>query len=297
MNAIAPRSRLKAVPPKNAEPSKPKVLIYGAPGVGKTWTALDFPSCYYIDTEGGADLGHYTDKLAAAGGVYLGPEHGSLSFDTVLDQVKALATERHEFRTLIIDSISKLFNQEIANEAERLGDKDAFGASKKPAVSYMRRLVSWLTRLDMNVLLIAHEKATWITDDKGNRAEGPPTFDCWDKLAYELHLALHIQKRGSSRIARVTKTRLTGFPDSSTFPWSYDEFAARYGRDVIEKAAHAITLASEEQIIEARRLVEAVKLPEGQVEKWFNAAGVADWPEMDVEKIGKCIVFMKERVA
>ena len=47
-------SKLKAKDPVNAEPSKPKMLIFGKPGVGKTWGALDFPSCYYIDTEGGA---------------------------------------------------------------------------------------------------------------------------------------------------------------------------------------------------------------------------------------------------
>ena len=67
-------SKLKAIAPKAAEPSKPKMLIYGKPGVGKTWAALDFPSVYYMDTEGGADLEHYTDKLLAAGGMYFGPE-------------------------------------------------------------------------------------------------------------------------------------------------------------------------------------------------------------------------------
>ena len=90
MNATV-RTRLKAVVPKAAEPSKPKMLIYGAPGVGKTWGALDFPGVYYIDTEGGADLAHYTAKLDAAGGVYLGPDQGAQSFDTIIDQVDALA--------------------------------------------------------------------------------------------------------------------------------------------------------------------------------------------------------------
>ena len=67
-------SKLRAVDPKAASPSKPKILIFGKPGVGKTWTSLDFPSVYYIDTEGGADLNHYTDKLKKAGGVYFGPD-------------------------------------------------------------------------------------------------------------------------------------------------------------------------------------------------------------------------------
>ncbi len=40
---MAPRT-LKGTDPKSAKPSKPKILIYGKPGVGKTWAALDFPS-------------------------------------------------------------------------------------------------------------------------------------------------------------------------------------------------------------------------------------------------------------
>ena len=120
MNAISKRSRLKAVPPKAAAPSRSKCLVYGNPGVGKTWTALDFPTVYFIDTEGGANLPHYTNKLEAAGGVYLGPAEGANDFATVLDQVRALAEEEHGFRTLVIDSISKLFNDTVAREADRI---------------------------------------------------------------------------------------------------------------------------------------------------------------------------------
>lgn len=295
--ATKPRpSRLKAVTPKAAEPSKPKILIFGKPGVGKTWASLDFPSVYYIDTEGGADLEHYTDKLVKAGGMYLGPDQGSLSFDTMLEQVQALATEKHHYRTLVIDSISKLFNTEIANEAERLGDKDAFGASKKPAISYMRRLTSWLQRIDMNVVMIAHEKAEWGLVN-GQRSEIGSTFDAWDRLAYELHLVLNIVKAGPSRLARVGKSRLLGFPEGSTFPWAYADFAERYGVDVIEKEATPIVLATPEQIAEVTRLLDVVKLPDGTVDKWFKKAEVEEWSEMNTDIIEKCIASLKEKIA
>lgn len=292
----AKRSGLLAVPPKAAEPSKPKIMPFGKPGVGKTWCALDFPSVYYIDTEGGADLGHYTDKLERSGGVYLGPDQGSLSFETVLGQVQALATEQHHYRTLVIDSISKLFNVEIANEAERLGDKDAFGASKKPAVSYMRRLTNWLQRIDMNVIMIAHEKPLWGLDKSGNRSEIGVTFDCWDKLEYELHLVLNVIKAGPDRIARVGKSRLLGFPEGSTFPWSYDEFADRYGREVIEREARQITLATPEQIAEIAKLLEVVKVEEGWQTRVFSKAGIEGWSELDADKMDRCIAQLKERI-
>jgi hypothetical protein len=289
------KSKLRAIAPKAAEPSKPKVLIFGKPGVGKTWTSLDFPSCYYIDTEGGADLAHYTEKLERAGGVYLGPDQGSTDFGTIIDQVKALASERHEFRTLIIDSITKVFALEIAREAERLGDKDAFGASKKPAVAYMRSLVAALMRLDMNVLLIAHEIEQWGQDDKGGRTVVGATFDAWPKLEYELHLALHITKQGPSRYAQVRKSRLLGFPDGTRFPWSYIEFAERYGRDVIEKPAQPVEMASASAVAEAEHLLGVVKMPDGWLEKCLNAAGVEALADLDADKVGKMINAMKER--
>src|ERR1700735_4833037 len=97
---VKPRSRLKAVEPEIIEPKKPKVLVFGKPGVGKTWASIDFPNVYYIDTEGGADLDHYRAKLKSAGGVYLGPEQGSLDIDEMIIQIQALATEEHDFRTV-----------------------------------------------------------------------------------------------------------------------------------------------------------------------------------------------------
>lgn len=281
-------SKLKAVDPKAAEPSKPKILIFGKAGVGKTWTSLDFPSVYYIDTEGGADLAHYTDKLKKAGGMYFGPEQGSQSYEMVIEQIQALATEEHNYKTVVIDSISKLFNIEIAREAERLGDKDAFGASKKPAVSFTRRLVNWVDRLDMNVILIAHERPLWANDKQVG-----VTYDAWDKLEYELHLSLNIVKQGEARKAYIKKSRLTGFPDAANFDWAYDEFAKRYGKDIIEKKSIQIVLATAEQLSEVKRLLEIVKLPDGQQDKWFTAAKVASFEEMDSDKIEKVITHLK----
>ncbi len=291
------KSKLKAGDPKLAEIGKPKIVIYGKPGVGKTWTSLDFPTPYYIDTEGGANLDHYTDKLKAANGVYMGPEHGSLSFEEILGQVQALATEKHPYKTLVVDSISKPFNTEVAREAERLaqaGIKNEYGADRKTAVGYMRRLVSWLTRLDMVVILICHEKSEWGLDAKKQRVEIGTTFDCWDKLEYELHLCLQIYKAGPlNRRARVRKTRLTGFPEAETFEWSYKEFADRHGKDIIEKEVVQVVLATEEQLAELKMLSANVKLPENYLEKCLKAANVDSLEEMDSDKMTKIIDHIK----
>jgi hypothetical protein len=286
-------SKLKAVPPKSAEPKKPKILIYGKPGAGKTWASLDFPGCYYIDTEGGANLEHYTDKLKASGGVYMGPEQGSLDFQTVIEQVQALGTESHKFKSIVIDSVSKLFNTAIAVEAERLGDKNAFGADKKPAVANMRRLVNWLSRVDMNVILISHEKPEWGLNAKGERVEIGNTFDCYDKLEYELDLCLNVIKAGPTRIARIRKSRILNFKDGEVFPWSYEDFSRLYGKEVIEKTSVALELATPQQLDEMQKLLTVVRLPDGQEEKWLAAAQVSGWQEMTSSRIAAAIAHIK----
>lgn len=289
-------SKLKAKAPSQVEPSKPKILIYGASGVGKTWFSLDFPNCFYIDTEGGASRTHYMDKLTKSGGMILGPEDGSLDPDVVISQFQALATEKHGFKTVVMDSATKLYNTIIANEAERLGDKDAFGASKKPALAFMRRLVNWIHRLDMNVVLICHQKEEWGQDAQGNRTQTGVTFDCWDKIEYELDLAFQVTKQGSSRYGVIRKSRLVGFPDRDRFPLSYEEFAVRYGKDVIEKDVAVITLASSEQVAEINRLASVIKMSEEEKTKWLTKASASDWNELSAEQAEKAIKALNDKI-
>lgn len=290
-------SKLKAKTPGETAPGHIKQLLFGPSGVGKTWFALSFPKPYYIDTEGGADLAHYQKRLAGAGGVYMGPNEGTLDFDTVIGQMQALATEKHDYRTLIIDSVTKLYQTCIANEAERLGDKDAFGASKKPAVANMRRMISWAMRLDMNVLFVAHETNEWGLNPKsGQREEIGKLPDIFDKLIYELDLTLHLQKRGPQRIAIVRKSRLLGFPESDTFPLEYAEFAARYGKDFIEAESKPIVLASAEQVAEITRLLDVVKLAEGEFEKLLTKANADSIQELNEDQAAKTLAWLNKKI-
>lgn len=286
-------SKLKAVNPSDVDMPKPKILLFGKAGSGKTWSALDFPTTYYIDTESGAKLPRYLKKLKDSGGMYFGTENGANSFETILEQVQALATEKHPYKTLVIDSITKIFSTVVADEQARLGDKDAFGASKKPAIQYMRRLVSWLTRLDMNVILICHETDKWGKDSNGQQSVVGQTFDGWNKLDYELDLAINTFKIGSKHKARVTKSRLEGFQDAEVFDWSYETFAEKYGKNIIEGEVKQLELATPEQIEELYNLLEIVVIDEKEVNQWFKKANCESFEEMDKDKIQSIIDFIK----
>lgn len=294
------KSKLLAVAPESVQPKKPKVLIFGPAGVGKTWVSLDFPGVFYCDTEGGAERDHYREKLRASGGKYYGPEQGSLDFDTTIGQMEALATEKHEFKTVVFDSGTKLFATAISDEQVRLGDLDAFGASKKKPIQQMKRLIRWMNRADMNVIIIAHEKDVWGKNDKGQQEVIGKSFDCWDKLEYELDLVLRISKIGSGdaakRFAHVGKSRLIGFPEGARFDWSYASFAERYGKDVIEKEVVPVVMATADEVAEIQRLLTVVKMPEGTVEKWLGKSGAESFDEMSSENIQACIAHLKGKL-
>lgn len=295
-------TKLKAKPPEEVKPGHIKGNLFGASGSGKTWFALSFPVPYYIDTEGGADLSHYMERLKKSGGAYLGPQDGACDFDTILNQIQALATEKHPYKTLVIDSVTKVFQACVAKEAERLGDKDAFGASKKPAIAYMRRLVAWVARLDMNVWFISHETTEWGTVG-GSRQEIGKTADAWDKLVYELDLTLQVQKHNKGfRTATVAKSRLLGFPDGERFDLQkdgvdvgYQEFAARYGKDFIEQDTKPIVLANSEQLQAIRSYLDVLKLTDEEIAKILTRANADVWEELTEKQASKAIEWFKKK--
>ena len=225
----------------------------------------------------------------------MGIEDGANDFQTVIGQFKALAQEKHDYKTVAIGSITKLYQTVIAQEADRLREKDVFGASKKPAIAMMRQLVQWITRLDMNVILEAHEIGEWAVI-KGERQEVGQVPDCWDKLIYELDLSLQIKKAGAARICQIRKSRLVGFPENESFPCNYHEFAARYGKDYIESETVSIELINSEQLQELNRLLSIFVLDEKEKARWLSKANANDWSELNTTQAAVAISWLKGKV-
>ena len=285
-------AKLKAKDPKQAKLRKPRIAAFGAAGVGKTWVVIDYPDVYYIDSEGGATLPHYTDKLKAVNAGYLGPEDGANDMDFVVDQVRALATTKHRYKTLVIDSYSKLFNTSIQVEYDRLAaTRDmtkSYGAEKKPAIAKTRQIIRWLERVDINVILVCHEKTLW----KDNEPIGE-IYDGWDKLAYELDLTMQIIKTGKTRKARICKSRLSQFSEGELIDWSYQAFAERYGKDILEAEVTQFESCTPKQVQAVTQLAADIELNETVKLQWFEKAGVESWEQMDKTTLSKCIDYLK----
>lgn len=261
-----------------------KLFMFGPAGVGKTTAAIQFPNSYIIDCERGAE--NYDKLITASNSVLL----QTTDIHDVIQEVKSLLTEQHEFRTLVIDPITPVYN-DLLDKCETQVGSD-FGRHYGAANKQMKRLANLIMALDMNVVITAHAKAEY----GANFSKIGYTFDGWKQLDYWFDLVIELSKKGKKRMAKVAKTRLESFPDEEVFEWSYDAIRKRYDIGILERESHAVALAGAEQVKEIKDLLNIVRLPEGTVDKWFAKAGVEDWEDMPAEVIGKCIEYVKGRV-
>lgn len=282
---------LKAKSPEQVTSSKPKFMISGESGVGKTYFSLSFPRPYLIDSEKGANRPQYQELLKKAKGAYFGPDEGSQDFKSVITEIKELCTTKHDFKTLIIDSFTYLYMLEAA-DAESKGGSD-FGRDKKMANIPTRQLISTLEKLDMNVILICHTKTKWERRGK-DIIDAGSTFDGYDKLEYILDLWCEIQKGGKT--FQVKKSRITGLAQGDSYPLSYDKFAEIYGKDVIERESIPVQLATPEEIARLIALIEGLKVDQETQDKWLKKIGVDDYSEGSSEQIQSLIKFCETKI-
>lgn len=282
---------LKAKQPVDVKPTKPKFMISGESGVGKTFFALDFPKPYLIDSEGGATREQYQEKLKKSGGAYFGKEEGSQDFKAVIEEVRQLTTTKHEYKTLIIDSFTYLYMLE-ASEAESKGGSD-FGRDKKMANIPTRQLISVLEKCDLNIILVCHSKTKWERRGK-DIIDAGSTFDGYDKLEYILDLWIEILKGGKT--FQIKKSRVANLKQGDTHPLNYEHFAGLYGKETVERASTPVVLASVSSIARLQTLIDGLKVDEETIEKWFKKCSVESFIEMSEEQIVSLIGYCEKKI-
>ena len=134
---------------KNESLSAPRIMVYGVEGIGKSTFCASAPSPIYILTEDG--LGS------------LKVDHFPLatSYQDVMDAIATLYNEKHNFETVVIDSLDWL-EAIIQREIEKKYDaKDlAYGKGALIAAERWREILDGLNALrndkGMVVILLAH---------------------------------------------------------------------------------------------------------------------------------------------
>jgi hypothetical protein len=211
-------------------------------------------------------------------------------FDELMQECLSLLTEKHHYKTLIIDPLTTVYN-DLLDKASLLVGTD-FGRHYGEANKRMQKLLNILLRLDMNVIITSHAK-----NEYGQKMEVlGQTFDCYKKLDYLFDLVIEIKKQGKDRVGYIKKSRMNEFPCDESFVFSYDAFAKKYGKEVLEKDAVPEQLATKEQVTEAKRLIELLKLPENTLEKWLNKVGANSLEETNSDSIKKIIDYLNSKV-
>ena len=153
-----------------------KKLIYGVPGIGKTSLAAAFPSPVFLDTERG------TSSLDVA-------RIDINNWDELRQAIAELGSTRHEFKTVVIDSIDwaeEMLGQAICKEHSKSSLQD-FGYGKEAV--YLREGIAKLTSA-CNGLIGAGMHVVFIAHAKIEKVSLPDLTDSYDR--YTINLSKHV---------------------------------------------------------------------------------------------------------
>jgi len=291
-------AKLKGAKPETKE-KRLKLLLFGPAGSGKTVAAIQFPNAYIIDTEKGTD--NYAKSINDAGSVV----YQTCNPDEIHDEIQTLLTVPHDYRTLVIDPITMVYNacQEkwnmiFAKHTKNAADKEIadFGMRYWGKVkSNFKAIQRLILQLDMNVIITAHQKDVY----GGNFSKIGVSFDSMKGDDYFFDLIFRLQKNiDNSRTAYTLKERdevgCSKFPEK--FLWSYENFLTAYGKDIIERKAETTAMAKPEDVERVELILKSLVVDDTQINKWFSKANVESFAEMTDTQIKGCLKLLEKKV-
>jgi hypothetical protein len=283
-----PRRGASACPFKPAVPvdlQRLKLLLWGPTGTLKTRTALQFPRPVVIDLERG------TERYA-----------GEFEFSTlppatpsdVLQAIRWLRDNRHDFLTLVVDPItiywaalqrkwSDIFVARLGGRKMHHNEFVEFGPREWSTVkAEFNEMLRTVLQLDMNVVFVAHDKAQYSSGGGDMMTKVGEMPDAEKNLERVFDVIIRCERVTEPApvgqppvhkfFANVIKDRTALLP--TRFPLEYTTIAQAAGLPALERRARPRTPPSSDQIHEIDELVTQLAISNAQISDRLNAYGV-----------------------
>ena len=145
----------------------PRIVIHGAPGIGKSTLASSAPAPLFLDLE------HGTLQMNVA------RVDNIDTWEALITTVRALATEPHDFKTLVIDTLDRaewlcwqyVCKQGRKSSIEEFGFGKGYVAAYEQFRSFASALETLRMRRGMAVVVIAHSKVEKAPNAAGDEYE------------------------------------------------------------------------------------------------------------------------------
>ena len=159
---------------QGSTPLPPRILVYGVQGIGKTTLAASAPSPVVIQTEDGLGVLDVTHFPLAK------------SYGDVMEALTSLATEDHNFKTLVVDSLDWMepLVWKHTCEINKWDTIEAPGYGK----GYVSALESWSDYLDA-INYLRNERGMIIiqTAHSNVKRYDDPTSEPYDRYHVKMH--------------------------------------------------------------------------------------------------------------